>query len=303
MTKRHESGGGFKVILLGDRNVGKTRLAEWCQSEGYTEEYSASHDPALYRLLMNTNRGPIHFDVWDLPGEVKSIDILRKHVDDADAAILMFDLQNPSSLDSIPLWLPTANEAFPVALCGNKHEVDQAREYANGILPDGVEEFYSQVGSFTLEWEHMSPELTTGDLPSTGHIQILPITTTFGDNWRGITWFPLPDHIKPRRDDEWRLTYRGVLPFDFFIPEACMCFIQAPDGTLEDHIAYHSFGHELHRTRYTFKDYIERLVASYGFWYWGETLCSESRFSAQVLSFRANMPRIFEGYEDGLFQP
>ena len=73
MTKRHESGGGFKVILLGDRNVGKvgmsfiraigmtavlttcqTRLAEWCQSEGYAEGYSASHDPALYRLLMNT---------------------------------------------------------------------------------------------------------------------------------------------------------------------------------------------------------------------------------------------------------
>jgi hypothetical protein len=184
-----------------------------------------------------------------------------------------------------------------------RHDIDEAKAYANGVLPDGVEQFYSQVGSFVLGWEHISPELTTGDLPCTGHIQILPIAEIFGDNWRDITWFPLPDHIEARPDDKWRFTYRDVLPFDFFVPEACMCFIQTPGGIPENHVAYHYFGKELYRTRYTFGDYIERLLASYGFWYWGETLCSESRSSAQVLSFRANMPLIFEGYGDGLFQP
>lgn len=143
--------------------------------------------------------------------------------------------------------------------------IDQAKEYANGILPDGVEEFYAHVGSFALEWEHTFPEQTIRDLPSTRHIKILPINETFSDNWRGITWFPLPGHIEPRPDDEWRFTYRRVLPLDFFVPEACMCFIQTPDGIPEDHIAYHYFGKELYRTQYNFGDYIERLLASYGF--------------------------------------
>ncbi|KAJ5573195.1 hypothetical protein N7450_010179 [Penicillium hetheringtonii] len=473
MEKRQDSSKAFKVVLLGDRN---TSLAKWCQSEEYTDKYSQSHRPSMYHLLIDTNRDSIKFDIWDMPGEIDPSDTLKEHVDDADAAILMFDLQSPSTLDSIPLWydkLPTERGNFPVALCGNKtdlpyrrlgpgsitfhrekglqyndisvkegynlirpflflakrilhdpsleleqakaeadpispqhsallhlepaellstrggrslltqrqynaedrdsppskgprafhadghslhstereefdssicippetaidsdiqrrlkrmvltlqqhphirvtearldpptpqSEIDRAKEYARGILPDGVEEFYSQVGSFALEWEHTSPELTIGDLPCTGRIKILPINETFGDNWRDITWFPLPDHIVPRPDDEWRFTYRGVLPFDFFVPEACMCFIQTPGGIPENHIAYHYFGEELYRTRYTFKDYIERLLASYGFWYWEETLCSETKSSAQVLSFRANMPQIFEGYDDGLFQP
>ena len=39
-----------------------------------------------------------------MPGEIDPSDTLKEHVDDADAAILMFDLQSPSTLDSIPLW-------------------------------------------------------------------------------------------------------------------------------------------------------------------------------------------------------
>ncbi|KAH7110512.1 hypothetical protein B0J13DRAFT_534532 [Dactylonectria estremocensis] len=182
-------------------------------------------------------------------------------------------------------------------------EIDEAKKYANGRLPSGVEKFYKQVGSFRLEWELISPEMAIGDIPSTGHIRILPILEIFGDNWRDITWFPLPNYVEPTPDDEWRLRFRNVLPFDFFIPEACMCFIQEPAGTPEDYVAYHYFGEELYKTRYTFGDYVERLLASHGYWYWMETLCSESADSAQVDSYRANMPRIFAGYDDSLFQP
>jgi hypothetical protein len=182
-------------------------------------------------------------------------------------------------------------------------EIDEARRYANGRLPSGVEEFYARVGSFRLEWELISPEMAINDIPVTGHIRILPILEIFGDNWRNITWFPLPDSVKHTPDDEWRLTFRNALPFDFFIPEACMCFIQEPAEMPEDYVAYHYFGEKLYKTCYTFGDYVERLLSSYGYWYWVETLCSESADSAQVDSFRANMPKIFAGYDDGLFQP
>ncbi|KAH7124798.1 P-loop containing nucleoside triphosphate hydrolase protein [Dactylonectria macrodidyma] len=401
MAAQDNSARTFKILLLGERNVGK-------------------------------NCGPIHFDLWDIPGEIDSQDIQETYVKGADAAVLMFDLQSRSTLDSIPRWYEkiqtSAGGELPMALCGNKvdlpyrrlgpksitfhrekglsyfdmsaksdlnlrkpfiwlasrvldslsleetaalsveavphleigpvkptislkdegsstpfpsntavesgirrrlecmaeslqqhpnirvteakisasapqSEIDEAKKYANGRLPSGVEEFYKQVGSFRLEWELISPEMAIGDIPSTGHIRILTILEIFGDNWRDITWFPLPDYVEPTPDDEWRLRFRNVLPFDFFIPEACMCFIQEPAGTPEDYVAYHYFGEELYKTRYTFGDYVERLLASHGYWYWMETLCSESADSAQVDSFRANMPRIFAGYDDSLFQP
>jgi hypothetical protein len=186
----------------------------------------------------------------------------------------------------------------------SQSEIDEARQRANGYLPIGVEDFYRQVGSFNLEWEY---ELTKGgrdDARDTGHINILPIGEIFGDNWRGITWFPLPNDVgRVGVEDEWRYIFRNVVPFDFFIPEACMCFTQEHDGTPEDYVGFHSFGRELCRTRYTFPEYIAFLLTSHGYYYWMETLCPGHEDSMQVESFRLQMPEIFPHYDDSLFRP
>ena len=184
-----------------------------------------------------------------------------------------------------------------------QYQIFQAISYARGTLPPGVEEFYSQVGSIDVEWAYTDPKAPNTNLPLTGSIHILPITEVFGDNWRDITWFPLPEDLQPHPDDAWRFTYRNVVPFDLFVPEACMCFIQEEGQTPENCVAFHYFGEELYRTRYTFSEYIERLLASYGFWYWGETICEECQDMPAVLSFRDNMPIIFKGYDHELFTP
>lgn len=147
-------------------------------------------------------------------------------------------------------------------------EIEEAKRFANGVLPTGVEEFYRQIRSFRLEWKY---KLSPGDKRHVvGRINILPICEVFGDNWRGRIWFPLPEGLEPNLDDEWRFEFRKVLPFDNFVPEACGSFIQeSDDGSVpEDCIAFHYCGEDLVRTRYTFGEYIERLLKSYGYWYW-----------------------------------
>ena len=154
------------------------------------------------------------------------------------------------------------------------YNIEAARRFANGHLPTGVEEFYRQVSSFCLEWTYTS--LLNKRRPM-GCIDIQPILRTFGDNWRDKTWFPLPDGVQPTPEDKWQFKFQNVLPFDIFQPEACGCFLMDPIGgesVPENFIAYHYFGEELVRSQYTFTEYIERMLKTYGFWYWTSVLAS-----------------------------
>ncbi|KAK2808005.1 hypothetical protein FQN50_005087 [Emmonsiellopsis sp. PD_5] len=416
----------FKVVLLGDEGVGKTSLAKWCQ---YGNPVAEHQDLAEYSYKLNTTRGLMEFAILDTPNPPTAASAKPKLPDSIDAAVIIFDLQNPASYESVPSWWETLPESIksrtdgepsPVILCGNKadlpyprlgpvqvrfhrenrlryfeitvnqelnlakemaddpspesfplaqiqetpaiqkelnlsslriptpnpdsepftlrnirpqiesmisrlrqipeitieianiapptpdSEIEQARAFANGFLPTGIEEFYRQIGSFNLEWKYNLPENDPRHI--VGHIDILPITRVFGDNWQYITWFPLPEHVVPNVDDEWRFKFRNVLPFDFFVAEACMCFLQesvAGDGRGKpaDFVAFHRSGMEVHGTRYTFVEYVERLLKSYGFFYWMEALCGGCEGSPQVEEFRKVMEGIYGGDNEEIFCP
>ncbi|MFC0597406.1 hypothetical protein [Streptomyces palmae] len=114
----------------------------------------------------------------------------------------------------------------------------------------------------------------------------------FGD-WGGVTWFSSQGDQR----------FRGVKPFDMFVPESCAALLQPPGETPGDTVAYHSFGQEVHDTGYTFDEYLERLLAARGHWYWIQTLCPGKQHSIEVEAFRWNMPYIFPDYDDRLFRP
>ncbi|MEV5281545.1 hypothetical protein [Streptomyces sp. NPDC051994] len=170
-------------------------------------------------------------------------------------------------------------------------DLTEASRLAQGHLPAGLADFYQEVGSLRLEWRHTVADIRKGNLSDQGFINILPVTQVFGD-WEGITYFP------GQNED-----FRAVKPFDMFVPEACAAFIQKPGGEPGDTVSYHYFGEELCDTRFSFAEYLERLLASRGYWYWLQTLCPGAEESAEVSAFRQNMPRMFPDYDDALFHP
>ena len=170
-------------------------------------------------------------------------------------------------------------------------DIELARRLAGGELPPGVGDFFGEIGGFRLEWQHTVAVISHGDLSDHGLVNILPITEIFGD-WRGVTWF-----------GEDTAEFRAVKPFDMFVPEACAAFVKPEGEPPASSVAYHYFGEELHDTGYTFDEYLERLLASRGFWYWIQTLCPGLESSPEVTAFRQAMPQIFTDYDDRLFHP
>src|SRR5262245_10066067 len=172
-------------------------------------------------------------------------------------------------------------------------EIASAERRAGGALPDGVERFYREMNGFSLEWEHTVESIRSHDSSDRGFVELLPIGRVFA-SWRGQTWFA---------DIEGGETYRPVKPFDRFQPEACAAFYQPPGKAPEDRVYYHYFGEILEATGYTFPEYVDRLLASRGFFYWIVTLCAGLQSTREATSFREKMPLISDDFEAALFPP
>jgi hypothetical protein len=175
----------------------------------------------------------------------------------------------------------------------NDGEIEQARILAKGVLPAGAESFFREMNGFILEWEHHVESIKQNNDTDKGFIKILPILDIFG-KWKNITWFEGTEE-----GDE----YRPVKPVDFFAPEACTAFYQTPDEKPLHTLYYHYLGEYLEDTKYSFEEYISRLLSSRGYFYWIQTLCEGLQNSHETTAFRKNMPLIFDDYNDELFRP
>jgi hypothetical protein len=169
----------------------------------------------------------------------------------------------------------------------------RVKQRTAGALPTGVEDFYRELNGFKLEWEHTVESIKQHDFSDRGFIELLPITDVF-QSWEGTTWFS---------DLESGDAYRPVKPFDYFQPEACAAFYEMPGEPPDERVYYHAFGEMLECTNYSFPEYLERLLASRGYFYWIVTLCSSLQSTREAVIFRRHMPLIFDDYDDALFYP
>jgi small GTP-binding protein len=119
----------FKVLLLGEGGVGKTTL-----KQRYTEGLV---DP-IYKTTIGVDFGLIdaklaepeveislHF--WDIGGQIQFRDISGAFYKGAKAAILMFDVTQPKTLDNLNEWIRLMKKEnvydIPKILVGNKIDI------------------------------------------------------------------------------------------------------------------------------------------------------------------------------------
>ncbi|KAL2855094.1 P-loop containing nucleoside triphosphate hydrolase protein [Aspergillus pseudodeflectus] len=114
----------LKIVMFGDDRVGKSAFLQRYARREFLAEYSPFHQPKFYTIAIEFNNALVTFDIWDIPPGIPSDDLTR----DSDGAILMFDLQRPSTYESIPRYYTNMLPVFsckdrlpiPVVICGNK---------------------------------------------------------------------------------------------------------------------------------------------------------------------------------------
>ena len=112
----------FKVIVIGDCDVGKTSLLRRFCYKSFDTQSNATvgvdfhlSDVAITWRKRNVK---VKLQLWDTSGEEKYKSLTSVYYRNADCVLVVFDLNSRSSFESIPGWLSAAYDH-----CGDAHKV------------------------------------------------------------------------------------------------------------------------------------------------------------------------------------
>ena len=131
----------IKIVLLGDPAVGKSSLVQrFCQDK-FEDNYKLTIGGAyLQKDVKLKNGDTLKLHIWDTGGQEKFRSMASLYYKDAVAAILVYDVSNAETLESLDYWVKELNENidntnFIISVAGNK--CDLPNENKQLSLNDG----------------------------------------------------------------------------------------------------------------------------------------------------------------------
>ncbi|XP_075413868.1 ras-related protein Rab-19 [Tenrec ecaudatus] len=121
----------FKVILVGDSNVGKTCVVQHFQSGVFRDmqQNTVGVDFTVRSLHIDGKR--VKMQVWDTAGQERFRTITQSYYRSAHAAIIAYDITRRSTFESVPHWIQEVERYsaanLVVMLIGNKADLWQQR--------------------------------------------------------------------------------------------------------------------------------------------------------------------------------
>ncbi|MBD3211237.1 MAG: GTP-binding protein [Candidatus Lokiarchaeota archaeon] len=121
----------FKILLLGDKSVGKTTLTYKYVTGAFKRNIKQTIGVDIFSKFLNFHDTEIKFQLWDFGGHERFRQILPKYTVGANAVLLLYDITNISSFEHLPSWLDFIAENtqdIPIILIGAKKDLVERRE-------------------------------------------------------------------------------------------------------------------------------------------------------------------------------
>ena len=122
----------FKLVLIGDSQVGKSQLLLW-----YTKDQFKSYTHATIGVEFATHNVPIQdalirAQIWDTAGQERYRAITNTYYRQAIGVLLVYDISRRDTFESIGKWLQEvrdhADEKVAIILVGNKSDLEKDRQ-------------------------------------------------------------------------------------------------------------------------------------------------------------------------------
>ncbi|MFX1511538.1 MAG: Rab family GTPase [Promethearchaeota archaeon] len=140
----------FKIVLLGEAQVGKTTLVRAWMGEETLTGYKATLGADISKKVINLSDHKVNitYQVWDLSGQATFKAIREQFYTQAHGAVLVYDITSKESYVKIKDWL---NEMIgtigkkPCILVGNKIDLRSS----DSISPEEGKELAEEVSQLT----------------------------------------------------------------------------------------------------------------------------------------------------------
>ena len=90
-----------KTVIVGEMSTGKTSIIYRYLEGQFKESYNSTLSPTNTSKLLQLEQGGILLDIWDTAGQEKYRGINKLFYNDAQIAILVYDITNKKSFEEL----------------------------------------------------------------------------------------------------------------------------------------------------------------------------------------------------------
>ena len=122
----------FKLILIGNSGVGKSSIIQRYMKQTFEESYKCTIGVDFLMKSLQIKGKTVKLQLWDTAGQEKYKSMVSSYYRGANVALVVFDITNHSSFDSLPIWIENYYKNGPeqknIILIGNKKDMADQRQ-------------------------------------------------------------------------------------------------------------------------------------------------------------------------------
>ena len=122
----------FKIIIIGDTNVGKSCLALKACKNFFEEDYRPTIGFEFLTFFVKIEESNLKLQIWDTCGQEVYRSLISSFYHNSSLAILVYSIDNKNSFESLESWLneikTLGNADINIFLIGNKADLEDNRE-------------------------------------------------------------------------------------------------------------------------------------------------------------------------------
>lgn len=128
----------FKLLIIGDKFVGKTSLCNRLNGKRYNNKYDHTIGIEFSTTFTNVDSKLIKCQLWDTSGKKDYLPLIKTYYKGIAGVIVMYSVDDPVSFKKIPFWLNEINlhkkkdEEVTIFLVGNKKDKNRVISFEEG---------------------------------------------------------------------------------------------------------------------------------------------------------------------------
>jgi len=121
----------FKVIIVGEAEVGKTSLALKYTTDAFSEKYLMTIGVTFFKKVEEVNSTNVLLDIWDTGGQERFSYVRSFYFQGASGALVCYDITNRHSFERLGYWIEEIDKhcgGVPIVIVGNKIDLEDKRQ-------------------------------------------------------------------------------------------------------------------------------------------------------------------------------